>query len=275
MPRHRNDEKEDLLFRLARLFGPVQDLVARGRDATTDERMRALARYSAEYDTLITDFRTFSTSEPGHNYLAQYQQFHNAVYGFAQSVATNPDQIEKFLDDAVAKAKDALKTIPVSGDSEIFETNTPFTTYGRLKTLCNLARSQITFVDRFLDQSVFYRYLRDIDSTVVVTLVGPRRAFTNEFLDVSHLFAREHGPAKYRLVSVPYNNIHDRWLYVDSHLYHLGNSSAHAAMINDFTISQVDPKPGNVYKVTEKISSGTVQFGPTNTNHPNQVSDLL
>ena len=197
------------------------------------------------------------------------------LYGFANQAATNPNGIEDFLDDAVAKAKDTLESIPVSADSVIFETNTPFTTYGKLKTLCNLAQIRITFVDRFLDQSVFYRYLRDIDDGAVVTLIVPRRAFTDAFLDVSRLFAHERGSAKYRLISVPYHDIHDRWLHVDDDLYQLGGSTAHAAMDNDFTISHVDPTPENVGKVTDKIASGIEQFGPTNTNHPNQVSDLL
>lgn len=236
MPKNRHEEKEDLLYRLGRLFGPVQDLVARGHDATTDERTRVLARFSAQYKDLIDDFRTFSKSEPGHNYLAQYQQFNIAVAGFANQAANDPDGIDGFLNDAVAKAKDVLRSIPIPADSVIFETNTPFTTYAKLKTLCNLARSHITFVDRFLNQSIFYRYLRDIDDSVVVTLIGPRRAMTNDFLDVSRLYAQEHGPTMYRLISVPYHDIHDRWLHADDHLYHLGNSTAHAAMINDFTI---------------------------------------
>lgn len=275
MPRDRHEQKEELLCKLGRLFGPVQDLIARGPDATSDERTRVLARYSAEYEQLITTFREFSTSEPGHDYRAQYNQFHNAVYGFANQAATSPDQIDSFLNVAVATAKEALRSIPVSADSVIFETNTPFSTYCKLKTLCNLAQTRITFVDRFLDQSVFYRYLRDVGDDVVITLIGPRRALTDAFLDVSSLFAHERGSDKYRLVSVPYRGIHDRWLHVDNELYQLGNSTAHAAMLNDFTISHVDATPENLSRVTDKITSGTQQYGPTQTNHPNQASDLL
>ena len=275
MSKDRHEEKEDLLYKLGRLFGPIQDLISRGPDATSDERTRVLARYSAEYEQLITAFRGFSTSEHGLNYLAQYNQFHNAVYGFANQAATNPGQIESFLDDAVAKAMEAVRSIPVSPDSVIFETNTPFSTYSKLKTLCNLAQMRITFVDRFLDQSVFYRYLRDIGDDVVVTLIAPRRAFTDAFLDVSRLFAHERRSDKYRLVSVPYRGIHDRWLNVDDQLYQMGNSTASAAMVNDFTISHVDATPENLSKVTDKITSGTQQYGPTQSNHPKQASDLL
>jgi hypothetical protein len=98
---------------------------------------------------------------------------------------------------------------------------------------------------------------------------------TDMFLDVSHVFAREVGPDRYTLVSVPYHDIHDRWFRADDTLLNFGNSSAHAAMINDFTITRIDSTVENIAVIDGVVNSGMEQFGPNQTTHPCKSTDLL
>lgn len=267
-------QKEDLLYRLGQLFGPIEQLIARGDKATPEDRLRVLARYNAEHQTLITEFHAFSLGEPGHDYRDEYRNFHHALYSFPQRAAQSPEKLSELLNDTLSEAKDAIRSIPVHPESQILETRTPFSTFCKLKTVSNLTSSSIVFVDRFLHQSIFFRYLSDLQTDVVVTLVGPKRAMTDSFLDISRLFALERGPDKYHLISVPFHDIHDRWVQSDDELLQLGNSNAHAAMINDFTIARLDPTNENFQKIAEVISSGIEQFGSNQTEHPKTLSEL-
>ena len=275
MASERLTQKEDLLYKLGLLFGPVVQLVERGNDASTDDRTRVLARYSAEHQALIADFQTFSKGEAGHDYRIEYHSFHNALYKFPKLAAQSPDMLPDLVNQTLSIAKDAIRSIPVYAESQIVDTQTPFSTYCKLKTFANLASSKLVFVDRFLHQSIFFRYLSDLQPNVVVTLVGPRRVMTNDFLDLSRMLALERGSTMYRLLSVPYRSIHDRWVRYDDEMLHLGNSTAQAAMINDFTIARLAPTQENFDRIESIIASATEQFGPTQLSHPQTRADLV
>lgn len=267
-------EKEELLYKLGSLFGPVEALVALPFHSE-ELRARVMARYTSEHKKLIREFQAFSIGEPGHDYATQYNAFHNALYGLPQQVATSPEKLADFVQSALQSARTALRSIPVDVESQIFLSQTPFTTYCTLKAITGSANSRIVFVDRFLHTSVFYRYLSALQPNVNTTLVGPKRSMTDEFLDVSHVFAREVGPDLYSLVSVPYHDIHDRWFRGDDTLLHFGNSNAHAAMINDFTITRIDNTPENIAAIDTAIASGVQQFGPAQKTHPSTSADLI
>jgi hypothetical protein len=268
-------KKEELLYKLGRLFGPLEQFVARGDDANNEERSRVLARYTAEHQTLIEEFRDFSRGEPGHDYRAEFEKFYYALYLFPRHATQTPEKLSEFINEALSLAKDAIRGIPVYPESQILETRTPFSTYCKLKAIANLTASTLIFVDRYLHQSIFFRYLSDLQPSTVVTLVGPKRIMTDSFLDISRLFALERGPEKYRLMSVPSQNIHDRWVQFDSELLQLGNSTARAAMINDFTIARLDPSAENFNILRVIVNSAIEQFGPTNITHPQTSADLV
>jgi hypothetical protein len=242
-------KKEELLYKLGRLFGPLEQFVERGDDANNEERSRVLARYSAEYQTLIAEFRAFSLGEPGHDYREELRKFNNALYSFPTNATRTPEKLNESINEALSLAKDAIRGIPVHPGSQILETRTPFSTYCKLKAIANLAASTLIFVDRYLNKSIFYRYLSDLQPSAVVTLVCPKSIMTDSFLDISRLFALERGYDKYRLMSVPHQAIHDRWVQFDGELLQLGNSNAQAAMINDFTIARLDPSTENFNKI--------------------------
>jgi len=267
-------EKEELTYKLGLLLSQVQALVEQP-EHSEEERARVMAQFTEERTDLIQQFKSFSRGEPGFNYQEQYHSFHKALYRLPSDINRSPDKFAELVDAAVQDARTAIRSVPVQADSRIFISRTPFTTYCVLKGIASSATRSIVFVDRYLHVSVFFRYLSDLQPDVTITLVGPKRSMTDEFLDLSRVFAREMGSARYTLISVPYDDIHDRWFRADDTLLHFGNSNANAAMMNNFTISRIDNTPENNAVIDGVIASGTEQFSPNQTNHPQTKADLL
>jgi hypothetical protein len=88
---------------------------------------------------------------------------------------------------------------------------------------------------------------------------------TNDFMDVSRLFAQERGPQGYRLIEN--GHFHDRWLRCDDKLFTLGGSIKDLDK-GPFTISRLDSTPPNRQQFDDAITQGIEVFGPTQTNHP-------
>ena len=129
---------------------------------------------------------------------------------------------------------------------------------------------RLTIVDRYLDATLFYRYLRQIHRGVRVTLVmWPEKKRKppewKEFLDVSRLYAIERGSKNYRLCTN--DNIHDRYLCADDQIYVLGGSIKDAAKNNNFTITKAPSSPEVSQTVAQIVSTSEVIFG-ANKPHP-------
>ena len=94
-------------------------------------------------------------------------------------------------------AQAAIDAVPVPQTSVILEAGSPFTTYCRLRALCESdATKSLVWLDPFFDASIFHRYLASVRPEVPITLVtsepgshwGNRdRTRWTDFLDVSRL----------------------------------------------------------------------------------------
>ncbi len=128
-----------------------------------------------------------------------------------------------------------------------------------VKDICQTTRENLIWVDRYLDVSLFYRYLRDIPQKVKVVLITwpeSKRNKTefNNFMDISKLYQKERGKDNYKLVVN--NDIHDRWLRVDENIYVLGGSIKDASSGNYFTLSKIDSIEENFNKINKLLDEG-------------------
>ena len=141
----------------------------------------------------------------------------------------------------------------------------------RVKTLCETCQTKLVYVDRYLDHSIFHRYLWHVPGQVEITLVTwPREKYQNkqrydELIDVSGLYAKERGSEKYRLVVA--SDFHDRWLQCDDQPFQLGGSLKDAGSNTPFTLSKMDPPAENLQKIKALIASGVEIFGPNKLQH--------
>lgn len=274
MPISRLAQKEELWEKLGKLIGPIEEIAKQGDAATDDEITRALGLFWNSYTDLVGEVHTFSISDPGYKYQGPANRFNRALNEFSNAAADNPRNLAHHLK-KIDEARAALRSIPADLGSAITPAGSPFTFYCTLKIVCKLATSELILLDRYVHDSVFFRYFSDINSDVLVTLITTTKRLTRPFLDISGLFAGERGPDGYRLISVSDGDVHDRLLRADNNLYVLGGSTHHAATTKDFTIAQLEATDGNFNQLNKYIETGTQQFGPENPKHPNTPDELV
>lgn len=272
---NRLEQKSDLLVKLGRLFGPLFRLIEAPSEYDQQEKAETLARYFAECPKLQQEFRTFTTGQPGHDYVIEFNKFYDALDSI-RYLSFNDKPLEAILPARFAVAKAAIDAVPVPATSVILEAGSPFTAYCRLRELCEAdATASLVWLDPYVDASVFHRYLASARPTIPVTLVtsepGPKARTKDKarwagFLDVSRLYAGERGPNLYTLVNQP--NLHDRWaVFDDKRIYAFGGSAKDAADKDYFTITSVDATPTNLQRIKSHISGGVEYFGNSSPTH--------
>lgn len=276
MQLNRLQQKNDLLIKLGALFGPLQHLAESPDEYDEQEKAQTIARYSSEYSVLLKEFISFCEGQPGHKYVIEHHRFQAALEGVVQDIMGEHIELPILVRNRLEQAKSAIVAIPVPRKAVILEAGTPFSTYCRLKDLCEAeATGELIWIDAYIADSIFHRYLRNLSPKVKITLVTsePRATVGKRdkqrwvaFLDISRLYAAERGPAFYRLVVNP--SLHDRWLLLDGRkLYSLGGSAKDAGDKRYFTIAPLDCSPTNLQKIQTHIGNGTEYFGPSTPNH--------
>jgi hypothetical protein len=268
-------EKQDLLVKLGVLFGPLLRLIEHPHEYDAQEKAEAIARYCAEFEILIREFKEFTQGQAGHDYAVQAIGFHIALTN-VRSDMVNRLSLETSVRRNFAAARDAIDAVPIPSTSVIVEAGSPFTAYRKLRELCEVdATNSLTWLDPYLDASVFHRYLSDVRPAVKVTLVSAEPSANDgrrgqlrweALLDASHLFAQERGNAVYRLVNQP--ELHDRWVIFDGkRIYALGGSPKDAAAKDYFTIASVEGTPENLIRIQQHIERGRELFGSVSPTH--------
>jgi len=271
----RLQQKDSLLVKLGALFGPVQKLIEHPDKYDEQETAETLARFCAEFPSLDAEFAAFSKGQPEHLYIIQASQFSGALRGIVSQLS-HDYPLAGVIAAAFSKAQAAIRAIPIPSTSVILEAGSPFSAYCRLHELCAVdAAVSLTWLDPYLDASIFRRYLYHVRPEVPIALVttepGVHAGNRNiqrwaEFLDVSRLFGQERGVASYRLLV--HANLHDRWVvFDDKRIYNLGGSAKDAANHDYFTISAVEASTPNLQAIQTHISSGAEFFGPNTPIH--------
>jgi hypothetical protein len=272
----RLQQKNDLYFKLGRLFDPLLTLINRPEDYNEQEQARILAGYCSGYNVLINNFHLFAIGEPGHHYFIEETKFSNALNKLVIDIGHRNRDISETVTEKLAIAKAAIDAVPIPETSVIEEAGTPFSTYCKIKSLCEVdATHSFIWIDPYMDANIFHRYLSNVRSNVSVTLVSSEpdsragkynRNRWLEFLDISRIFAQERSANNYRLVV--HQQLHDRWLVFDNkRIYVLGGSVKDAANKTYHTITTVEPSPTNLSRVQKHTDTGIEYFGLSTQQH--------
>ena len=271
----RLSQKNELMVKLGRLFGPLQSLAESPEKHDDQERAETVARFMSEHAAFIKEFYQFSLGQEGHNYQIEYLKLHSALTSVGRRIPKG-DDLTNIINDSLPKATEAIHAVPVPRSSIILEAGTPFSAYSKLRSLCEAdARRSIKWFDPYFGPDIFQRYLQFTRSNLHVTLVasepGPNAGKKNRqrwdnFLDVSRLFAIERGASGYNLLVAP--SIHDRWLVLDDkRIYNLGGSAKDAAFKDLFTISVIEATAENLKNIEVTGNGATEWFGQGVASH--------
>ncbi len=263
----RKKEQAELIFMLGQLFGPLIDIEQIPNQYEPWEISKALARFFHNRPKFQRVFFNFTTSEPGHDYLIEQAEGVRQIGNLEHWAAQNSNDIKKLLNLFIEKRQlllDIILSIPVSTNSVILDAHTPFSTYCFIKDRCMSVKDRLVWVDRYMDASLFYRFLRDVPIKAKVILItwpsskmqsNKDKSRFAEFIDISKLYASERGQLLYRLVAN--EAIHDRWLCCDKQIFALGGSIKDAGDNDYFTVSSVEATDKNTNKIDELASNCT------------------
>lgn len=272
----RKEQQQDLIYKLGLWLRPVTDVVESPDTYSVEERANIRARAYRDGQAFHNAVHAFCHDEPGHAYVVEFnviqREIRNLNGSINNSLVDAPEGLGSGIEHLLPQIMAGIAAVPVSSESSMFEAQTPFTTYRRVKALCETTGSVLIYTDRYLDMTVFHRYLAAVPEQTEITLVTwPRsrhheKQTYDEFIDVSRMFAQERGPAKYRLFVE--ETLHDRWLRCDDQLFHLGGSIKDAGSSSVYTLSKIDSTPDNMKILSDLIAAGTELFGPSNQTHP-------
>jgi len=214
------------------LIQPLRELKRRSVPPTEADYRLAIAQVrggDAEWRTHIRAFTTFASD------LKFEQQFQDishvperlwqAVNGLIDGPARVNDaaaahaEFTTILDAAEERFRDLLETVPVPWQPAMFEANTPFTSYLRIREAITVARKRLHYFDRYLAPAFFDLFLEGVPRSVQVRLVTTAKG--SKAVDTVSQLARLEF-ADYQLVQADQSHFHDRNLRVDDQVFSLG-----------------------------------------------------
>jgi hypothetical protein len=274
---HRKREQADLIFRLGCLFGPLLKVNEKPADYGETRRREIAAQFFAEQQQMLVQIGRFCTGKEGSNYLVQSTRASDAILSLSAR-ATNSDEREaalfKSAPEILNRVVAEMLDVPVETEGTIHSPSTPFSVFCLVSDLCSTVKKEIVWIDRYFDDQIFYRYLKNVPPSAAITLVTYPKTMCkgakdnsryDSFMSVSKLFAVERGPSGYRLLVD--EHFHDRWLRFDDSLFQLGGSIKDLGNGSPFTISKLDLSPQNIGEVDQSLARGIELFGPKSPNH--------
>lgn len=110
----------------------------------------------------------------------------------------------------------------------MFEANTPFTSYLRIKESIVSVKHRLHYFDRYLKPDFFTLFLASVGNTVSIRLVTTAGNTRYGVAAVSNLARQQF--VDYQLIEVASTDLHDRNLRVDDQIFSLGPGVDRAGM---------------------------------------------
>lgn len=263
----RKKEQSDLIFKLGLLFKPLVEYTESIEEYSRDKVTKIAAQFFDDLPKIESEFLNFTRKEKGHFYQIEYKTLHGLFHKLASAVTDQlykPKKLKELLETNKNEIINTLSSIPVHLDSQILDAHTPFSTYCLIKDYCQTVKNRIIWVDRYLDDSVYYRYLRDVPKHVKIFLITwpeskrvknkkDKETFET-FINISKLFLNERGSSIFLLMTN--EKIHDRWVCFDQNIYSLGGSIKDASDFCNFTLSKLESSSDNFNKIEKLLIEG-------------------
>lgn len=222
------------------LIQPLRDLRRRSMPPTEADYRLAIAQVrggDAAWRIHIRDFTTFASDvrfeqefqDISHVPERLWQAINGLLDGprLGEDPSTVQAEFVKTLDAAENRFLALLEKVPVSWQSAMFEANTPFTAYIRIREVTTTVRARFHYFDRYLKPAFFELFLEAVPRSVQVRLVTTATG-TKAVHALSELVRVEF--ADYQLVQTDAAHFHDRNLRVDNQIFSLGPGVDRAGM---------------------------------------------
>jgi hypothetical protein len=275
------ERKARLLVELGLLLAPLKQVLFDDGVGSAPHKLHvAVSRFWTEYHYWrMRELEPFFTVD-GALVKPLFDAAHNPIWVLVHKVLRskifNLDIARAAFLDAQRTATNALAAFPTEDPDVSVPRQSALEAYRRLRAYCATATSRVEVFDPYLGPSTFLRYLTEVRPDVQITVVSdesrlrpdPKQkrdvAIRDRLIALSELFAFDR-PTSYRLLMPA--SIHDRHIRVDNTIFHVGGSLAHAAMHDDFSITETDGNASLQASLDGKISSSLSWYEPGMSKH--------
>ena len=233
-------QKSQLIYEFGILIQPLEELIRAEHAPPLNEYRIAIAKVYAGDSAWREQVAAFTTFAPDIFLSQEHQDIshvpercRNAV---SQIIAdpilqSNLDQIKGRVEREVANARErffeCIDRIPITWEPVVFEANTPFTSYLRIKESIVSVKQRLHYFDRYLEPDFFPLFLASVMNTISIRLVTTAKGVAS-VAAISKLARQEF--SDYQLIEVHHTVLHDRNLRVDNQIFSLGPGVDRAGM---------------------------------------------
>ena len=237
-------QRQQLIYDFAILVQPFEDLARDSSPPSISDYRIAIAKVQSGDPLWRVQVKEFTTLATDIFLQQEYQRLSHVPERLWSQFAEglNDPYIQERLEllhgsfrDEVAKLRkdffDCLNRVPVDWEPVIFQANTPFTAYHRIKEVLAVINERLHYFDRYLKPDFFDLFLSVVNRDVAVRLVttaGSRNYGVRSVRAVSQLACQEF--SDYQLVEVEPSKMHDRNLLIDNQIFSLGPGVGQAGM---------------------------------------------
>lgn len=229
-------QKSRVIYEFGVLIQPLEALVRSRTPPTLHECRIAIATVQSGDPKWREGVRELATFAPDNFFNAEFQALSHVaevccrgvggVIGEKQCI-DDPLKRKERLEEEVCKARinlmEYIDRIPVEWEPIIFQANTPFTSYLRIKEAVDTVKYKLHYFDRYIKPEFFALFLNGIDRNISIRLVttsGNARYGVTAISPIAALAQREF--SDFNVIEVTASAIHDRNLRIDDQLFTLG-----------------------------------------------------
>lgn len=237
-------QKSQLIYEFGILIQPIEELARAEQPPSAYDYRIAIAKVQAGDGAWRQQVEQFTTFASDMRFSQEYQDishFPERCWGVLKGIINDPvlqndpNQLKVRVGNEVRNAREKffeyIDRIPIEWEPVVFEANTPFTSYLRIRESIVSVKHRLHYFDRYLKPDFFTLFLGSVDNTVAVRLVttaGNARYGVAGVAAVSNLARQQF--ADYQLIEVATTDLHDRNLRVDDQIFSLGPGVDRAGM---------------------------------------------
>lgn len=245
-------QRQQLIYEFGILVQPLEDLARDGIPPSISNYRLAIAKVQSGDPEWRKQVREFTTLAPDIRLNHENQRLSHVPERFWNKLASALDDPSReelleplyrdFQTHVDALRKDffiCLNAVPIDIEPMIFQANTPFTAYLRIKEVLAVIDERLHYFDRYIKPDFFELFLRAVNrklSVRLVTTAGSADYGVSSIRAISLLASQEF--SDYQLVEVEPSKMHDRNLRIDNQIFSLGPGVARAGVaLTNFNVS--------------------------------------
>ncbi len=253
-------QKCRLIYEFGILIQPLEELARAEQQPSPGAYRIAIAKVQAGEGAWRKEVKEFTTFAPDIFFSQQYNDISHVPERCMGTLSKlineaadwrgfpKPEHLQLFVKKEVENTRvrffEYIDRIPIEWEPVVFEANTPFTSYLRIKESIVSVKQRLHYFDRYLKSDFLTLFLASVGNAVsirLVTTAGNAQYGVAGVAAVSNLARRQF--TDFQLIEVSPHDLHDRNLRVDDQIFSLGPGVARAGMdLTNFGPSDCSPE---------------------------------